>query len=192
MCAKLLQLCLTLQFYGLQPSRRLCYGILQARILEWVAISSSRGSSQPRDRTHVSYISCIGRGWGWGFRGGGSLPLVPPRKPRKKHYAHSIYFILPTGFPSGWKIIKEVKYDHILALVTLADTLADDPRLILPSFLDTETFISFLESPAVQCGPAVEFSPRERAEVMSVTSSTCLRGNYFLHFALFAGLFAER
>ena len=66
------------------------------------------------------------------------------------------------------------------------------PRLILPSFLDTETFISFLESPAVQCGPAVKFSPRERAEVMSVTSSTCLRGNYFLRFALFARLFAER
>ena len=35
--------------------------ILQARILEWVAISSSRGSSPPRDRTHVSYVSCIGR-----------------------------------------------------------------------------------------------------------------------------------
>ena len=34
------------------------HGILQARILEWVAISSSKGSSQPRDRTHVS---CIGR-----------------------------------------------------------------------------------------------------------------------------------
>ena len=30
--------------------------ILQARILEWVAISSSRGSSQPRDRTRISYI----------------------------------------------------------------------------------------------------------------------------------------
>ena len=29
-------------------------GILQARILEWVAISSSRGSSQPRDGTQVS------------------------------------------------------------------------------------------------------------------------------------------
>ena len=37
------------------------HGILQARILEWVVISSSRGSSQPRDRTHVSYVSCIGR-----------------------------------------------------------------------------------------------------------------------------------
>ena len=33
-------------------------GILQARILEWVAISSSRGSPSPRDQTHVS---CIGR-----------------------------------------------------------------------------------------------------------------------------------
>ena len=37
-------------------------GILQARILEWVAISSSRGSSQPRDQTYISYVSCIGRG----------------------------------------------------------------------------------------------------------------------------------
>ena len=31
-------------------------GILQARMLEWVAIPSSRGSSQPRDRTQVSHI----------------------------------------------------------------------------------------------------------------------------------------
>ena len=31
--------------------------ILQARILEWVAISFSRGSSQPRDRTQVSHIA---------------------------------------------------------------------------------------------------------------------------------------
>ena len=35
--------------------------IFQARILEWFAISSSRGSSQPRDQTQVSYISWIGR-----------------------------------------------------------------------------------------------------------------------------------
>ena len=32
------------------------HGILQARILEWVAISFSRGSSQPRDQ---SWVSCI-------------------------------------------------------------------------------------------------------------------------------------
>ena len=34
------------------------HGIFQVRILEWAAISFSRESSQPRDRTH---ISCIGR-----------------------------------------------------------------------------------------------------------------------------------
>ena len=33
------------------------HGILQARIQEWVAIPFSRGSSQPRDRTQVSYIA---------------------------------------------------------------------------------------------------------------------------------------
>ena len=32
------------------------HGISQARILEWVAISLSRGSSRLRDRTHVSHI----------------------------------------------------------------------------------------------------------------------------------------
>ena len=37
------------------------HGILQARILEWVAMPSSKGSSHPRDRTQVSYISCISK-----------------------------------------------------------------------------------------------------------------------------------
>ena len=39
------------------------HGILQARIVEWVAIHTwedARGSSQPGDRTHISYVSCIG------------------------------------------------------------------------------------------------------------------------------------
>ena len=37
------------------------HGILQARILEWVSMPSSRGSSEPSDRTQISYVSCIGR-----------------------------------------------------------------------------------------------------------------------------------
>ena len=36
-------------------------GLFQARILEWVAIYSSRGSSQPRDQIYVSCVSCTGR-----------------------------------------------------------------------------------------------------------------------------------
>ena len=38
------------------------HGILQARILEGVAMPSSRGSSQPRDRIRFSYTSCSGKG----------------------------------------------------------------------------------------------------------------------------------
>ena len=41
------------------PPSSSVHGILQARILEWVAISSSRGYSQPRDRTR----SCLAGGF---------------------------------------------------------------------------------------------------------------------------------
>ena len=56
------QLCLTL-FNPMDCSLpgSSVHGILQARILEWIAISYSRGSFQPRDWTHVSSISCTGR-----------------------------------------------------------------------------------------------------------------------------------
>ena len=37
------------------------YEILQARILEWVAMPSSRGSSWLRDGIYVSYVTCVGR-----------------------------------------------------------------------------------------------------------------------------------
>ena len=63
MCAKSVQSCPTLcdpMDYS-QPGSSV-HGILQERILEWVAISFSMGSTQPRDRTYVSYFSCTGIG----------------------------------------------------------------------------------------------------------------------------------
>ena len=45
------------------------HGILQARILEWVAFPFSRGSSQPTGQTQVSHIA------------GDSLPAEPQGKP---------------------------------------------------------------------------------------------------------------
>ena len=50
---KVAQLCLTLW----DPMDSTVHGILQARILEWVAFPFSRGSSQPRNRTQVSRIA---------------------------------------------------------------------------------------------------------------------------------------
>ena len=51
---KVAQLCLTL----CDPMDYILHGILQARILEWVAFPFSRGCPKPRDQTQVS---CIGR-----------------------------------------------------------------------------------------------------------------------------------
>ena len=50
------------------------HGLLQARILHWVAISFSRVSSWPRDQTHVSCVSCTGRWIGF-------FTATPPEKP---------------------------------------------------------------------------------------------------------------
>ena len=46
------------------------HGILQARVLEWVTISFSRGSSLPRDRTWVSALEAD------------ALPSEPPGQPK--------------------------------------------------------------------------------------------------------------
>ena len=60
MCAQSLQSCRTLcDPMDRSLSSSPVHGILQARLLEKVAMSSSRQSSQPRDRTYVSCISCI-------------------------------------------------------------------------------------------------------------------------------------
>ena len=62
MHAKLLQSYPTLwEPMDCSPTGSSVHGILQARILEWVAVPSYRGSSPPRDQTCVSYVSCIGR-----------------------------------------------------------------------------------------------------------------------------------
>ena len=63
MCVRLsFQLCPALYDpMDCSPPDSSVHGILQARILEWVATPSSRGSSWSRDWTCVSYVSCISR-----------------------------------------------------------------------------------------------------------------------------------
>ena len=55
-------LCLTLRdSMDCSPPGPSIHGIFQVRILQWVSISCSRGSSWPRDWTHLFCVSCIGR-----------------------------------------------------------------------------------------------------------------------------------
>ena len=67
------------------PTDYIVHGILQARILEWVAVPVSRGCSQPRDKTQVSHIT------------GDSLPAEPPGKPRE---VVSVFALRKAGFQS--------------------------------------------------------------------------------------------
>ena len=86
------------------PPGSFIHGILQARILEWGAISSSMGSSWPRDQTHISCIA------------GSFLPIEPPGEPlliqahlkfsekrglRKRTYKGT-RIISHQGQPGGW------------------------------------------------------------------------------------------
>ena len=77
MCAKLLQSCLTLcdamdhSWLGFSA-----HGILQTRILEWVAMLFSRGSSWPGIEPPSLLSPTLQAG---------SLPLAPPRKPLMKY-----------------------------------------------------------------------------------------------------------
>ena len=74
LCAKLLQLRPTLcDPMNHSPPDYPAHGILQARILEWVAMPSSKGSSWPRDWTSIFMSPALA---------GSSLPLEPPVKPQ--------------------------------------------------------------------------------------------------------------
>ena len=67
LCRSCLTLCDPMDY---SPPGFSVHGILQVRILKWVAVSSSMGSSWPRNRTHISWVSSIVR-------------QVPPRKPHR-------------------------------------------------------------------------------------------------------------
>ena len=94
MHAKSLPLCPTLcdpLGYSLPGSS--VHGILQARILEWVPMPSSRGSSQPRDQTWVSFGSYIA---------GRFFTTEPPGKPLPAHIPIlSLLFCLVFPSPPG-------------------------------------------------------------------------------------------
>ena len=82
---KVAQLCPTL----CDPMDCTVHGIVQARILEWVAFPFSSGSSQPRDRTQISHIAgrfflswmiTVSKGWlpgPWGRHSWGDTQITP-------------------------------------------------------------------------------------------------------------------
>ena len=96
-CAKSLQSCPAVcDPMDCSPPGSSVHGILQVRILEWVAMPSSRGSSPPRDRTHVSYVYLHWQA--------DSLPLALPGKPFTC-CTHHISFLPQSLWDSYWHCI---------------------------------------------------------------------------------------
>ena len=108
------------------------YGIFQAGTLEWVAISSSRGSSQPRDRPCVSCVV------------GGFLTTEPPGRHHK----------LSGLRPWAWKVFSfpcplhpvMLKFVALLHVPTVGVIIARGPAINLPQS-EQEEF-----SDRVSCG----------------------------------------
>ena len=92
------------------------HGILQARILKWVAFPFSRGSSQPRDRTQVSRIAG-GFFTSWATREAPntqSVLLVPLEYYQKPHCCFSAkVWVLPEGKKEYLKVCTQ----HLLCLL---------------------------------------------------------------------------
>ena len=106
-CYLVVQSCLTLcDPIDCSPTGSSVHGISQARILEWVAISSSRRSSQPRDQTSISCMA------------GRFFTTGPPEKPSptsehfKIYFSHDLLgsFLVP---------ISEIPRQHILMKYSL-------------------------------------------------------------------------
>ena len=91
------------------------HGILQARILEWVAISFSRGSSQPRDRTPLR---------------ADSLTAEPQRKPKNSGVG-SLSSLLTQGLNQGLLHCRQILYQ----LSYQESPLADSKRVKSGTFL---------------------------------------------------------
>ena len=64
------------------------HGVFQARVLEWVAVSFSRGSSQPGDRTQVSCTAGRQTLYRLSRQGSPILPLYPPPYPVSCETSH--------------------------------------------------------------------------------------------------------
>ena len=104
------------------------HGIFQARILEWVAISFSRGSSWPRDRTWVSHTA-------------DSLPSEPPGKPLQSRLTLLYQAIQSSLYLPGlpWFLPGSFRFTFLICQVPLLEILPL-PCCTAGSFNTVQTF----------------------------------------------------
>ena len=95
---------------GCSPPGSSVHGILQARILDWVAISFSRGSSRPRDWNWVSCDSCIA---GWFFTNEPQRKSVGPNINISNCYCRKLGFIMSDAGKYQRTLDKEIAIHNL-------------------------------------------------------------------------------
>ena len=131
--AKSLQSCPTLcNPMDCSPPGSSVHGILQARILEWVTMLSTRGSSWPRDWTHFSYVSYIGRRvlYHWCHLGSLLIPLAickgdyESRHSSKENSSKQVEFSLVSTFPPFCFTLELPSRSHLDSRIFKLSTVA--------------------------------------------------------------------
>ena len=92
------------------PPGKFVHEILQARILEWVAISFSMGWSQSRDWNFISHVSCVARGF---------FTTEPPGKPWYTVIKHTVCKYLPLFMRRSFHFIDSFLHCTKLLLLLL-------------------------------------------------------------------------
>ena len=128
------QSCLTLcNPMDCNPLGSFVHGVFQSRMLEWVSVSSSRGSSWPSDPTCISGVSCIGRCilYHWAAWGALSLPIVAKNYSfcRKHLYKKPSYFPDETEQPESRHRRNPKDKSKEDGMTTMENSLAFPPKV---------------------------------------------------------------
>jgi len=154
------------------------HGIFPAEILEWVAVPSSRGSSWPRDWTHVSCISCIA---------GGFFPAEPLEKPEntKTKYVYLHLVIKLLTWATGPDVTWPQPHLDIMPSIShnLATRISSDYSNILSKFLPQDFHTPFpllgMVFPEMVVGCSLLTLRSQLRFSISETVLTALRGIVF-------------
>ena len=164
MCVLSLQSCVSLWDPGTVAWKvPLSMGFFQARMLEWVAISSFSGSSNPR----IEPMSLMSPALA-----GDSLPLVPAGKPHRYRYISSVQLLSRVQvFATPWTVVRQASLSisnswSLLKLMSIHLILCL-PLLLLPSvfpasepFPMSQFFESGGQSIGVSASTSILLTPR--------------------------------
>ena len=170
-CVLAAQLCPTLcNPMDCSPPGSPVHGILQARIMEWVAISFSRGSSRPRDRIRISCIT------------GGCFTILATREAWSESHSVMSDSLWPHGLYSSWNSPgQNTGVGSCSLLQGIFPTQGSNPGLPHCRWILYQ--LSHKGSPRILEWVTYPFSSRS-SQPRNRTRVPCIAGGFFINWAI--------